>query len=108
MNPKLLGPGPVIHGPDMNRPGSYIIQRVGHDPEVMTAAQIAALPIPPQWFTTTVLGQLASWPTRDIAESRVDQVGVMLGRIEPRELNGSEHMVPVLCDPHGRPLRCEA
>jgi hypothetical protein len=100
------GPGPVIHGQDVNNPDRFIVQENGGPPQLLTPNEIAQLPIRPQWFTGTANGLLCTWPTRDIAETRVAQMGVILGQIICWE-GALTRPAAVLCDPMGRPLRCE-
>lgn len=105
------GPGVIVHGPDVNRPGRYKVQIVGDDRDLsLTPDEIAAHPIAHQWFTGTKLGLLASWATREVAENYAASNGTMLGQIVPvtiAELAAKcepTATIVVLCDPWGRVL----
>ncbi len=110
----MYGPGPIIHGVDVNDPTRIITQRPGENPTVRTRAEVVALPIRAQWFTGTTNGLLASWPSREMAEEQAAQRGVLVGQVFPLtvdELTALTHdlddVVVVLVDAHGRPLRGE-
>lgn len=111
------GPGPVIHGQDITNPNRYIVQHGGGTPQLLTMAEIAALPIHHQWFTGTTNGLIASWWSHEIAASQAEQRGVLLGQILPmnriaiaehfKDLDPINADIAVLCDPNGKPLRAE-
>lgn len=100
------GPGPIIHGRDIEHPDRFIVQVRGRGVQTYTQAEIAALPIAPQWFSGTANGLLATWWSRDVAEQHAQQLGVVWGQIAPYAYDA--HSIPVLCDPYGKPLRCDA
>lgn len=109
------GPGPVIHGQDITNPERWIVQHVGGPPQLLTATEIAAIPIQHQWFTGTANGLIASWWTREVAEQHSQQIGVLLGQIMPmnrttiadhfKDRDPVNHQLVVLCDANGNPLR---
>lgn len=77
------GPGPIIHGPDRNHPGVFVVQLADGTIGSATQADIASIPIAGQWFTGTKNGLIASWPNRAIAEEQANQRGTLLGQIAP-------------------------
>lgn len=113
MNAQQHGPGPIIHGQDVTNPNKFIVQDNAGPPQLLTAQEIAALPIRQQWFTGTANGLICTWPTRDIAETRCAQMGVILGQLLPVRLEQLERLlnlehpeaIVILADPNGNPLR---
>lgn len=103
------GPGPVIHGQDITNPNRYIVQHGNTPPQLLTPAEIAALPIHHQWFTGTINGLICTWWSREVAEQQATQRGTILGQI--RAMTDGQvdvgYMIPVLCDINGEPLRAE-
>lgn len=51
------GPGPIIQGQDITNPERFIVQQAGvPGVQVMSQAEIAAIPIRHQWFSGTANG----------------------------------------------------
>jgi hypothetical protein len=102
------GPGPVIHGQDVADPNRFIVQIPGIDGiHLLTQAEIANIPIRPQWFRGTQNGLLCTWESRDKAQADAERIGAIYGQIVCWE-GALTRPAAVLCDPMGRPLRCEA
>lgn len=99
------GPGPIIYADSI--PGRWVARLAAGEPlGDYTATDIAAAPIPHQWFAGTKNGLLASWPTRHHAEDHRRAYGVVVGQVMPTVI-GPEHVgqrLVLLVDEAGVPL----